>query len=375
MEHLNTNRKPTLHILGLFHTVPSEEYSHCAFTGKVLRFSEMMNMYGYTTIEYANEGSESAASYKVPILSEEEFKNLKGETAKTDFVGNHAVSGTPLHKEFEARLIYELKKRVKPRDIILHPFGYAHSVLLGIFDQTLHIESGIGYDPYCTIKTPYKVFESNAHMHAYYGNFNRFASPSNYWFVVPNYFNLKDWDVETTPGDYIAFLGRINSMKGTQILYELASYVDKKIVLCGQGDPKEVIHPNIEYKGPLVGRERSDFLKNAYCTLTPSMFLEPFCGVSIESMLCGTPVLSSNYGAFTENIINGFNGFRNNTLQDWVDSYEKIKDLDRQAIADHTRSKFSLEAVGKQYDNVFKKVYDLYDDGWYTVNKKKIITS
>jgi len=57
-------KKPTLHLLvlsfiglmlkGLFHTCVTSKYSHCAFTGKVLRFSKMMKMYGYHVIEYGN---------------------------------------------------------------------------------------------------------------------------------------------------------------------------------------------------------------------------------------------------------------------------------------------------------------------------------
>lgn len=26
-------KKPTLHLIGIFHTIPSNEFSHCAFTG------------------------------------------------------------------------------------------------------------------------------------------------------------------------------------------------------------------------------------------------------------------------------------------------------------------------------------------------------
>ena len=354
-------------MIGLFHTVPSNEYSHCAFTGKVLRFPKMMNQYGYTVVEYANEGSESNAEYKIPILSRGRLEELKGKVENKDFVGDHAIIDSPLHQEFQKYLIFEMKKRVRPGDLILHPFGNSHVKLLDIFKENIHIESGIGYGAYATMEGTHKIFESNAQMHKYYGELGRAGNPSHYWFVVPNYFDLDEWEVESKPGDYIAFLGRIDSVKGLDTIQILADHVDRKIILCGQGDWEQWKHPNIEYKGPIAGKERSNFLKNAYCTLTPTTFVEPFCGVSIESMLCGTPVLSTNYGAFTENIINGFNGFRNNTLQDWIDSYAKIPELDREKIASHTRDKFSLKEVGRQYDLVFQKYAQLYGKGWFTL--------
>ena len=40
------------------HTTTSPEYSHCAFTGKVLRFSPMICSQGYEVLHYGVEGSE-----------------------------------------------------------------------------------------------------------------------------------------------------------------------------------------------------------------------------------------------------------------------------------------------------------------------------
>jgi len=41
----------TLHLVGIFHTQHTAAYSHCAFTGKALRFPKMMQRQGYTVIE------------------------------------------------------------------------------------------------------------------------------------------------------------------------------------------------------------------------------------------------------------------------------------------------------------------------------------
>ena len=41
------DNKIRLHILGLPHTVTIDEFSHCAFTGKILRFPPMMKSVGY----------------------------------------------------------------------------------------------------------------------------------------------------------------------------------------------------------------------------------------------------------------------------------------------------------------------------------------
>ena len=50
-------------------------------------------------------------------------------------------------------------------------------------------------------------------------------------------------------------------------------------------------------------------------------------------MICGTPLISVDYGAFTETIVEGVTGFRCNTLGDWVAGIEASKNLDRAKAA------------------------------------------
>jgi len=70
--------KPRLHLVGIFHTQHTIAYSHCAFTGKALRFPKMMRGQGYYVVEYSNEGSESSANEHVIMLSATEFETLYG---------------------------------------------------------------------------------------------------------------------------------------------------------------------------------------------------------------------------------------------------------------------------------------------------------
>lgn len=88
--------------------------------------------------------------------------------------------------------------------------------------------------------------------------------------------------------------------------------------------------------------------------------------------MCGTPLIGSNYGGFTETIIEGFNGYRANTLGDWLAAIEQVQYLDRAKIAEAARAKYSLETCGKQYDSIFRIIYDLKDAGWYNTRSHRI---
>jgi predicted secreted acid phosphatase len=121
--------KPTLHLVGIFHTIHNQAYSHCAFTGKALRFAKMLQQYGYSVIEYSNGGSESEADKKVVMLSADELADFTDakKRNKENFHGDLAAVGTPWHDEFEKRLLPAITSRIEPGDIVCHPFGHAHS--------------------------------------------------------------------------------------------------------------------------------------------------------------------------------------------------------------------------------------------------------
>ena len=102
-----------LHLPAIPHTITSAAYSHCAFTGKVLRFPRMMRSVGYEVYHYGVEGSETDA-VNIDLLSREEWEDLRRqsyaelypdrEMRAQDFVGDLAHIGTPLYREFNRRL-------------------------------------------------------------------------------------------------------------------------------------------------------------------------------------------------------------------------------------------------------------------------------
>jgi 2-polyprenyl-3-methyl-5-hydroxy-6-metoxy-1,4-benzoquinol methylase len=351
---------PRLHLIGIFHTQHTKAYSHCAFTGKALRFPKMMQGQGYEVIEYSNAGSESSANERVTMLDAIDF-NVLFNRSDTDFHGNDATIGSDAHKLFEQRLIPALRERLQPQDIICHPFGHAHQQLMVEFPNHQHVETGIGYPT--LMPNSFRIFESYAWMHYHQGKEGR--NGKNYEWVVPNYYDLDDWEPSYEPGQYLAFLGRITPLKGIDTIKAIADHSPWPIVLHGQGDPSPWNHPNIEYRGPISGTARSEFLRNARALLAPSVFTEPFCGMAVEAMLCGTPVVSVNYGAMTETVVEGIMGYKCHTLQDWIDGINNAGSLDRRTIASIARNQWSLEACGRRYDKIFCQLNDLYRRGWY----------
>jgi glycosyltransferase involved in cell wall biosynthesis len=359
---------PTLHMIALFHTIPSLRFSHCAFTGKVLRFPKMMRLYDWRVVEYHNGESESEANEHVQLLTTEEFDLARTIRNSTHFIGHDAVIGGALHKLFESRLMVELEKRLQPGDIVLHPFSWSHKVVSERFTNVTHVESGIGYpDTFLG----FRIFESWAWYHYQHGVAKN-AVGSTYNWVIPNYYDESEWPESALREDMpIVFMGRIVTSKGVDIVRELAvRFPNRLFLIAGQGDPCQFFSSelaNVRYVGPLEGKHRATFVCTAAAMLMPSSMIEPFGGSAVEAQMCGTPVISTNFGAFTETIEHGVSGYRCATLGDYLAAINAVERLNRTEIALRARRLYSLHAVGKLYDAAFRMINDVRNGhGWYS---------
>lgn len=380
---MSENTKIRLHIPGIPHTITRGEFSHCAFTGKVLRFAPMMRACGFEVYHYGVETSESGADRDIQLLTKAEWADLRAasyqflnkgvslEEARrivddsTVFSGTLANWDTPLYKVFNERLAAALRSnyRSKATDIFCMPLYKYHAI-----DRVpmLVVEHGIGY---VNSASNYRIFESYAWMH---GHLER-GNGHNYWFVVPNYFESRDWPLSLTPKvNTVGFLGRIFDGKGCGEIVEMARrFPSVRFILCGQGDPsKYLVEPNIVYKAPIHGTDRADYLGSLVACVAPSHFVEPFCGVSVEAQLCGTPVITKDYGAQTETVEQFKTGLRCHTLADYGVGIQMALHgkFDRAYIRERAVRLYDMAAVGPQFEYCFKTILDVHNgsNGWYS---------
>jgi hypothetical protein len=354
-----------LHVLGLPHTRTIAALSHCAFTGKVRRFAQMMAPLGYECIHYGVGQPDSPGwASSVQVLSPMVQRDLLGwdpTDPSPEFIGRGVDVGSPLYRQFNSKLAALLKDRVQPDDWICAPFGLGHQEAVAAhLGQT--VESGIGY--YHCFST-FRIYESLAWMHWHLGRDQRAAWLGE--FVIPNYFDVDEWPLRPTPpkdGGYVLYMGRLQPDKGLNIIWRLAkARPDLRFVLCGQGNAAPwLTEPNIEYRAPVHGAERAALMHGARCLLAPSQYVEPFGGVAVEAMLTGTPVLTTAFGAYTET--NPIGAYRCRTFGDWMRGLELLGDDDPAQIQGYARARYGLAAVGPLYDRAFHGLAGIARDGW-----------
>jgi glycosyltransferase involved in cell wall biosynthesis len=376
-----------LHLPAIPHTLTHDDYSHCAFTGKVLRFSSMMRSRGFEVIHYGTEGSKSGATRDVQLFTTQEWKDLRIKSIrhlkptefKTDeeaqayldnpktFFGELANWCTPLYEEFNRRFKAELTKNYTSPDLVCIALGKSYDAALEGMN-VIPIETGIGYNGSCK---NFRIFESHTWMARTIGVEDK--DPNNYWFVIPNFFNILEFPYSPTPPiPTIGFLARIGNCKGCNIIVEIARRMPHaRFVLCGQGDPTQyLVVPNVVYKAPIHGAERGRYLGSLTAFLAPTKYLEPFGTAMVEAQLCGTPVIASDWGAMSETIENFKSGVRCHTLQDYVVGVQMALDgkFDRAYVRKRAVEKYDMYTLAKHYEYVFKSVVDIHNgtNGWYS---------
>jgi glycosyltransferase involved in cell wall biosynthesis len=369
-------RRPTLHLLGLAHTITKPEFSHCAYTMKVYKMEKMMKALGYEVIHYGAEGAE--VENHVDIVSRDTWEADYGSHDIEKYQFKFSMEDKSW-QEFINRGRDELHKRVDTRagDLVLSSFGYPHHFALDVTPAV--IEMGIGYG---ATFANFRVFESYAWMNECRAREDT-GNPNAYHVVIPNYFDRDEFkfSLSTDPSNqYLAFLGRMNRDKGVEIAAMIADKLEIPLYACGQrGMPGDNYvdelteqYPMFRYMGSVGIKERSKLLSGASATFVPSQYPEPFGGVAVESMMCGTPVITSDWGAFPETVVNGRTGYRCRTLRDYVEAGQKVLNgrIDRMETYNWAVNTYSLTAVGKRYDRYFNDVQRvLLGAGWSDLSK------
>jgi glycosyltransferase involved in cell wall biosynthesis len=217
---------------------------------------------------------------------------------------------------------------------------------------------------------PFRAFESYAWMHYVYGCTGQ-SNGGWYDAVIPNYFDPADFPFTETKADYALYLGRLISRKGIDVAVQVTRSLGLRLVVAGQGslcNPAEGLDigdTHVEFLGCVGPRKRAELMGNARMVFVPTYYIEPFGGVAVEAQMCGPPVLTTDWGAFSETVVHGVTGFRCRTFDDFAwaaANVDRIRPADCRAWA---TANYSLERVKLMFQEFFARIADLDHDGWY----------
>lgn len=368
------------HCVALPHTTTSKLHNACAYTQKVFNFCKMMHERGHTVYHYGAEGSDPPCTEHIQIVSRQEQFDLLGDHDwKSKMYNLKWDSNEPYWKLCNYRAVAEITKRQQSRDFVCLIGGTCQRPIAVGVDQSklVVVEYGIGYSG---TFARFKCYESYAHRHRLHGEQKGDADGDNYGCVIPNYYDLNDFPFVEHKQDYFLFIGRLIQRKGVAVAVEVTKDIGAKLLIAGQGvvayepgklvteDGKVYTGEHIEYVGFADIPTRAVLMGNARAVLVPTQYIGPFEGVNVEAQLCGTPVITTDWGCFAETVEHGVTGYRCRTHEQFCWSAKNAHRLDPATIRARAARRYSLDKVGAMFEEYFYQVSNLWEQGYYQPN-------
>ncbi len=183
--------------------------------------------------------------------------------------------------------------------------------------------------------------------------------------VIHNGVNTNRYTESYERGSYLLFIGRITPEKGIEEAIQIALQSNIKLIIGAAIHDQEyfnnVIPPlidgnKIEFRGEVDNQEKISLLKGAIATLTPIRWDEPFGLVAVESMACGTPVISFNKGGHRETIVDGETGYLVENVEEAVLAVAKLQDIQREECRAHVVNNLSSEKMSSRYIDYYSEI-------------------
>lgn len=347
------------HVCALPHTHTTKDYLACAYTAKVINFCRMMMDRGHEVFLYSGIYNEAPCTEHIPCVNEADRIIHVG--------GNHFTSASfdyslKFWRDANAKMADEIGKRAQQKDFICVIGGLAQKQIADAHPNMITVEFGVGYGG---TFTKFRVFESYAWMHTVYGaqcGGDPHRADGNWWdVVIPGYLDPKMFPFSEEKDDYFLFVGRLVDRKGYRIAADVCFDLGARLIVAGQGEPPV----GCEYAGVVGPEERGMLMSRARAVFVPTLYLEPFGNVNVEAQACGTPVITTDWGAFPETVVDGVTGFRCRTFGEFKRAALACKNLSPRTIRERAVNLYSLDVVGERYETYFKRILNLWNDGWY----------
>lgn len=357
-----------LHVVGLPHTQTTRAFNHCAYTSKIRKFCSMMTAAGHEVFLYASSQNEATVAEHVVCITAQEQQVLLGGHAWWREGRIYELDWSPERpywQVFNNRVTDAIRRRVQPGDVVCLPTGLPmQSIAQALAADATVVEAGVGYSG--VLNDTVRIFESYAWMHCVYADNGGAVTADGRFFdaVIPNFFEVDEFPAGGADGEHFAFLSRMTGRKGYMVAIEATERLGAELWIGGIGGDRPE-HPHVRYLGLQGSEGRAQLLGSARALFAPTMYLEPFGGVVVEAMLCGTPVLTTDWGAFPELVEDGVDGFRCRTLREFVDAAKRCEDLDREQIRARAIARFSTEAITPLYEKALARAVTLKGRGWY----------
>lgn len=373
MESSQQRRQYRFHIPGYVHLPISNRYAGCAFTQKLVKLSRMLLSLGHETFLYGCESSDALCTEFIQTHTLSDIRrewgsgdnrpqcdNLGYPWREVGFRHDFNTARTATTRKFYEVTAQAINERKQPDDFLLIMQGVYQKPIADEVGLWLTCEPGIGYRGSFT---RFRAFESAYLQNFTYGSENPGQCINGHYYdrVIPNYFDPDDFPFCADKEDYFLFVGRMIARKGVWTAIKATEAIGARLVLAGQQSSEidvKTLPSHCEFVGYVEPEERARLMGHARAVFVPTLYLEAFGGVNVEAQLCGTPVITTNFGVFPETVMDGVTGFPCHTLQGFINAARNVDKLNPRTIRTHAE-RYLMDTVRWEFQLWFDDLYQL----------------
>jgi glycosyltransferase involved in cell wall biosynthesis len=185
--------------------------------------------------------------------------------------------------------------------------------------------------------------------------------------VIHHGVSLDDFPVGKGGGGYAMFLGRMHPGKAPHLAAQIAREAGFPLKIAAKmNEPaelayfEEMVRPLlggcVEFVGEVDRPTKLALLSQAECLLNPIAWPEPFGMVMIEALACGTPVLTTPFGAAPEIVRDGVVGYVRSDPHDLAEALGRVDEIDRTACRLRVVERFSVERMVQDHVELYERV-------------------
>lgn len=184
--------------------------------------------------------------------------------------------------------------------------------------------------------------------------------------ILSSAIDLSLYDFCETPGDSMAWLGRIAPEKALEDAVAAASITGIPLHIYGriqdraywQKIQQDFPDAPIEYKGFLSTKELQQELGKSRALIMTPRWLEAFGNVAIEALACGVPVIAYRRGGPAEIVRDGKTGFlvKPDSINGLVTAMQNIDSIERINCRQQAETEYSPTVLGDNFEAWFDKI-------------------
>jgi UDP-glucose:tetrahydrobiopterin glucosyltransferase len=178
--------------------------------------------------------------------------------------------------------------------------------------------------------------------------------------ILGSAIDLTIYEFCPTPGDALAWLGRISPEKGLEDALAAAELAQAPLKILGKIEDEAYWRQICDrfpqaadcYQGFLPTHQLQQVLRQCRALIMTPRWVEAFGNVAIEALACGVPVIAYARGGPAEIVQHGKTGWlvKPDDVQGLGDAIAKIDQLDRHACRHQAETEYSLDALATRFE-------------------------